>query len=338
MEKTAKVRNKRQFMKGYFVVFLVLVALFVFMTIVSRNFLTYDNLYNLARATAVYGIVALAMTFVIVTGGIDLSVGTNLGLAGMMFTLLIEQAGWAVAPAMICAVITCGCVGAINGVLIHDGKLPPFIATLGMKTITRAVILLISGGKNISIHNAGFNNFATLTIGVPGVDAYGNETTLGIPVMVLVWVILIVLSFIIFRYTTFGRNVFACGSNVNAARLSGISVRKTIYGAFIVSAVFCAVGGLLSTSRLRSGIPTLGDGYEEDAIAAAVIGGASMNGGRGSILGSILGLLFIIIIQDAMTLMMVPSYWQDFVKYVIVLLAVALDGVTYWRSTKAATS
>ena len=108
MEKTAKVRNKRQFMKGYFVVFLVLVALFVFMTIVSRNFLTYDNLYNLARATAVYGIVALAMTFVIVTGGIDLSVGTNLGLAGMMFTLLIEQAGWAVAPAMICAVITCG--------------------------------------------------------------------------------------------------------------------------------------------------------------------------------------------------------------------------------------
>jgi len=325
MEKTAKVRNKRQFMKGYFVVFLVLVALFVFMTIVSRNFLTYDNLYNLARATAVYGIVALAMTFVIVTGGIDLSVGTNLGLAGMMFTLLIEQAGWAVAPAMICAVITCGCVGAINGVLIHDGKLPPFIATLGMKTITRAVILLISGGKNISIHNAGFNNFATLTIGVPGVDAYGNETTLGIPVMVLVWVILIVLSFIIFRYTTFGRNVFACGSNVNAARLSGISVRKTIYGAFIVSAVFCAVGGLLSTSRLRSGIPTLGDGYEEDAIAAAVIGGASMSGGEGYIGGTVVGSLLIATIKNAGTLLGFDTNVTKVIIGALIIVAVLID-------------
>ena len=325
MEKTAKVGMKRQFMKGYFVVFLVLVALFIFMTIASKNFLTYDNLYNLARATAVYGIVALAMTFVIVTGGIDLSVGTNLGLASMMFTMLIEGAAWGVVPAIIAAVATCGCIGAINGVLIHDGKLPPFIATLGMKTITRAIILLISGGKNISIHNADFNNFATLTIGVPGVDAYGNETTLGIPVMVLVWIVLIIISFIIFRYTTFGRNIFACGSNVNAARLSGISVRKTIYGAFIVGAVFCAIGGLLSASRLRSGIPTLGDGYEEDAIAAAVIGGASMSGGEGYIGGTVVGSLLIATIKNAGTLLGFDTNVTKLVIGALIIVAVLID-------------
>ena len=325
MENTVKVGKKRQFMKGYFVVFLVLVALFVVMTIANNKFLTYDNLYNLARSTAVYGIVALAITFVIVTGGIDLSVGTNVGLSSMVFTLLIEMGGWAVAPALVAGVVACGVVGAINGVLVHDGKLPPFIATLGMKTITRSAILLISGGKNFTIHNDAFNKFATWTRGVPGIDAYGNETTLGLPVMVLVWVVLIVVSFIIFRYTTFGRNIFACGSNVNAARLSGISVRKTTYGAYIVSAVFCAVGGLLSASRLRSGIPTLGDGYEEDAIAAAVIGGASMSGGEGYIGGTVVGSILIATIKNAGTLLGFDSNVTKLVIGVLIIVAVLID-------------
>lgn len=325
MENTVKVGKKRQFMKGYFVVFLVLVALFILMAILNKKFMTYDNLYNLARSTAVYGIVALAITFVIVTGGIDLSVGTNVGLASMVFTLLLEMAGWAVLPAMVAGVAACAVVGAINGVLIHDGKLPPFIATLGMKTITRAAIMLISGGKNFTIHNDTFNKFATWTLGVPGIDAYGNETTLGLPVMVLVWILLIVVSFIIFRYTTFGRNIFACGSNVNAARLSGISVRKTTYGAYILGAVFCAIGGLLSASRLRSGIPTLGDGYEEDAIAAAVIGGASMSGGEGYIGGTVVGSLLIATIKNAGTLLGFDSNVTKLVIGVLIIVAVLID-------------
>ena len=325
MENTVKVGKKRQFMKGYFVVFLVLVALFVVMTIANNKFLTYDNLYNLARSTAVYGIVALAITFVIVTGGIDLSVGTNVSLSSMVFTLLIEMGGWAVAPALVAGVVACGVVGAINGVLVHDGKLPPCIATLGMTTITRSAILLISGGKNFTIHNDTFNKFATWTLGVPGIDAYGNETTLGLPVMVLVLIVLIIVSFIIFRYTTFGRNVFACGSNVNAARLSGISVRKTTYGAYIVSAVFCAIGGLLSASRLRSGIPTLGDGYEEDAIAAAVIGGASMSGGEGYIGGTVVGSILIATIKNAGTLLGFDSNVTKLVIGVLIIVAVLID-------------
>ena len=326
MENTAKVRTKKQFMKGYFVVFLVLLALMIVMTIINKSFLTYDNINNLLRSTAVYGIVALAMTFVIVTGGIDLSVGTNLGLAGMLFTLLIEEASWGVWPAVIAAIAVCAGVGAINGVLIHDGKLPPFIATLGMKTIIRAVIVLISSGRNISIHNDAFNNFAiSVPVGFPGVDAFGKEIKMGLPVMVLIWIVLIIISFIIFRYTTFGRNVFACGSNVNAARLSGISVRKTIYGAFIVSAVFCSIGGLLSASRLRSGIPTLGDGYEEDAIAAAVIGGASMSGGEGYIGGTVVGALLIATIKNAGTLMKLDTNWTKVIIGALIIVAVLID-------------
>ena len=326
MEKSAKVGMKRQFMKGYFVVFLVLVALFIIMTIANGNFLTYDNINNLLRSTAVYGIVALAMTFVIVTGGIDLSVGTNLGLASMLFTLLIEEAGWHVFPSIILAIVVCGIVGTINGVLIHDGKLPPFIATLGMKTIIRAVIVLISSGRNISIHNDAFNNFAiSVPIGIPGTDMFGKAIKMGLPVMVLIWIVLIVISFLIFRYTTFGRNIFACGSNVNAARLSGISVRKTIYGAFIVSAVFCAIGGLLSASRLRSGIPTLGDGYEEDAIAAAVIGGASMSGGEGYIGGTVVGSLLIATIKNAGTLLGFDTNVTKLVIGALIIVAVLID-------------
>ncbi len=323
--KTVKIGKRRQFMKGYFVVFLVLVALFVFMTFANKKFLTYDNLYNLTRSTAVYGIVALAMTFVIVTGGIDLSVGTHLGLSGMLLTMLIEEGGWSLAPAIIAAIVVCGVVGLINGILIHNGKLPPFIATLGIKTIIRAVILLISNGRNISIHNDAFKKFSALTIGFPGTDAYGNATTIGVPVMALVWIILIVISFLIFRYTTFGRNIFACGSNVNAARLSGISVRKTIYGAYIVSGLFCAIGGLLSTSRLASGIPTLGDGYEEDAIAAAVIGGASMSGGEGYIGGTVVGSILIATIKNAGTLLGFNSNVTKVIIGCLIIISVLID-------------
>lgn len=330
MEKTVKTGKKRQFMKGYLVVFLVLVAIFIFMTIVSKNFMTYDNLYNLARSTAVYGIVALAMTFVIVTGGIDLAVGTHVGLAGMILTMLIETTGLGgstggVFFAIVIAILSCGVVGLINGILIHDGKLPPFIATLGMMTITRAVVLLISGGRNISIHNKSFNDFATLTIGAPGIDAYGNETTIGVPVMALIWILLVIISFLIFRYTTFGRNIFASGSNVNAARLSGISVRKTIYGVYILSGLFCAIGGILSTSRLRSGIPTLGDGYEQDAIAAAVIGGASMSGGEGYIGGTVVGSILIATIKNAGTLLGFDSNITKIVIGILIVASVLID-------------
>ncbi|HIR06722.1 MAG TPA: ABC transporter permease [Candidatus Pullichristensenella stercoripullorum] len=323
---TAKTARKpRRLFAGYGVVFMVLIAVFVIMSIVNRNFMTYSNIYNLARSTAVYGIVALAMTFVIVTGGIDLSVGTHVGLAGMVVTLLTVYGGWNIFLAIFVALLSCAVAGIINGVLIHDGKLPPFIATMGMMTIVRAVILLISDARNISGLDKAFTDFAKSTVGFPGVDQFGNPTTVGIPVMALVWVILIVISWLMFRYTTFGRNVFACGSNVDAARLSGISVRKTTYGVYLLSGVYCGIGGILLTSRMASGIPTLGDGYEMDAIAASVIGGASMSGGEGYIGGTVVGSILIATIDNVGTLFGLNSNYTDIIIGALIVASVLID-------------
>ena len=318
-------RKPRRLFAGYGVVFMVLILVFVVMTIVNKNFMTYSNIYNLARSTAVYGIVALAMTFVIVTGGIDLSVGTHVGLAGMISTLLTVQAGWNIFAAILVSLVACAAAGLINGILIYDGKLPPFIATMGMMTIVRAFILLISGARNISGLPKAFTDFAKLTIGAPGVDQYGNPTTYGVPVMALVWIILIVISWLVFRYTTFGRNIFACGSNVDAARLSGISVRKTTYGVYLLSGIFCGIGGVLLTSRLSSGIPTLGDGYELDAIAASVIGGASMSGGEGYIGGTVVGSILIATIGNVGTLLGLNSNYTDIIIGLLIVVSVLID-------------
>ena len=209
--------------------------------------------------------------------------------------------------------------------LIHDGKLPPFIATMGMMTIVRAVILLISDARNISGLDKAFTDFAKSTVGFPGVDQFGNPTTVGIPVMALVWVILIIISWLMFRYTTFGRNVFACGSNVDAARLSGISVRKTTYGVYLLSGVYCGIGGILLTSRMASGIPTLGDGYEMDAIAASVIGGASMSGGEGYIGGTVVGSILIATIDNVGTLFGLNSNYTDILIGALIVASVLID-------------
>ena len=216
---------------------------------------------------------------------------------GMVVTLLTVYGGWNIFLAIFVALLSCAVAGIINGVLIHDGKLPPFIATMGMMTIVRAVILLISDARNISGLDKAFTDFAKSTVGFPGVDQFGNPTTVGIPVMALVWVILIIISWLMFRYTTFGRNVFACGSNVDAARLSGISVRKTTYGVYLLSGVYCGIGGILLTSRMASGIPTLGDGYEMDAIAMAVFGGILSTGGKGNLAGGAISAFIIVCLR-----------------------------------------
>lgn len=315
----------RRLFKGYGAVLLVLVAVFVVMSIINRNFMSYNNMFNLARSTAVYGIVALAMTFVIITGGIDLSVGVNVGLAGMIVTLLTVNGIMPMPLAMIAALAACAVAGLLNGVLIHDGKLPPFIATLGMMTIIRAVILLISNSRNITGLPDGFLGIAKKTFGISVTNKLGMQVTYGVPLMAVVWVLTIVISFIIFKHTTFGRNVFACGSNVEAARLSGISVRGTTYGVYILSGIFCGIGGILLTSRVASGIPTLGTGYEMDAIAAAVIGGASMSGGVGYVGGTVVGAILIATIGNAGTLLGLNSNYTQIIIGLLIVVSVLID-------------
>ncbi|HHT24296.1 MAG TPA: ABC transporter permease [Clostridiaceae bacterium] len=317
--------RKSNWFRGYGAVLLVMILVFIAMSIINENFMTYDNMFNLARSTAVYGIIALAMTFVIITGGIDLSVGAHVGLAGMMVTLLTVREITSMPVAIVLSLATCALVGLVNGVLIYDGKLPPFIATLGSMTIIRAVILLISNARNITGLPPSFLEISKKTFGITKENYLGMKTTYGIPLMAVIWIIAILLSFIIFKYTTFGRNVFACGSNVEAARLSGISVRKTTYGVYILSGILCGIGGILLTSRVASGIPTLGTGYEMDAIASTVIGGASMSGGVGYVGGTVIGSILIATIGNAGTLLGLNTNYTEIIIGLLIVVSVLID-------------
>lgn len=307
-----KSGKKFKLLEGYGVVTIVMILLFVVMSVINKNFMSYTNMFNLARATAVSGILALAMTFVIITGGIDLSVGTHVGLAGMVVTQLTVNGILPIGLAVIVALIATAAIGLFNGVLIYDGKLPPFIATMGVMTITRSIILIISNSRNITGLPNSFLALAKITV-------------LGIPFMAFVWIVVIIFSFIVFKYTTFGRNVFACGSNTEAARLSGISVRWTTYGVFMLSGILCGIGGILATARVASGVPTLGDGYEMDAIAATVVGGASMSGGVGYVGGTVVGTILIATITNAGTLLGFNTNVTRIIIGALIIIAVLID-------------
>jgi ribose transport system permease protein len=328
--KVAKPMGKR--LSGYAVPLLILVLLALVLTFATDSFLTYENIFNLARSTAVYGIVAIAMTFVIITGGIDLSVGPNVGLAGMIVALLVIQAGVNMWLAMIIGIAACALVGFFNGLMVYDGKLPPFIATLGTLTIIRAVIMLISGARNITGFGPEFLGIAKTTWGVTSTDVNGVATTYGVPLMAFVWIVVILVAYFIVKKTIFGRSIFAIGSNMEAARLSGISVRKTTYGAYIFSGILCGIGGILLTSRLASGIPTLGSGYELDAIAAAVVGGASMSGGEGSVGGTVVGAILIATIRNGGVLLGLNGQIIEIVIGCLIVFAVLLDSVSKRRA------
>ncbi len=322
-------------MSGYAVPLMILVLLAVVLSLVTDSFFTYENIFNLARSTAVYGIVAIAMTFVIITGGIDLSVGPNVGLAGMIVALLVIQGGMNMWLAMIIGIAACALVGFFNGAMVYDGKLPPFIATLGTLTIIRAVIMLISGARNITGFDKiapAFLQIAKTTWGVTATDANGVATTYGVPLMAFVWIVVILVAFFIVRKTIFGRSIFAIGSNMEAARLSGISVRKTTYGAYIFSGILCGIGGILLTSRLASGIPTLGQGYELDAIASAVVGGASMSGGEGSVGGTVVGAILIATIRNGGVLLGWNGQIIEIVIGCLIVFAVLLDSLSKRRA------
>lgn len=326
------VKKITQRLGGFGMPLIILVILAVILWIGTDSFMTYENIFNLARATSVYGIVAIAMTFVIITGGIDLSVGPNVGLAGMIVALLNIQNGVNIWLAMVVGIAACAVVGLFNGVMVYDGKLPPFIATLGTLTIIRGIIMLISGARNITGFGPEFLNIAKTTWGITRTDVNGVATTYGVPLMAFVWLVVILAAIFIVRRTVFGRSIFAVGSNMEAARLSGISVRKTTYGAYIFSAVLCGIGGILLTSRLASGIPTLGQGYELDAIASAVVGGASMSGGEGSVGGTVVGAILIATIRNGGVLLGLNGQIIEIVIGCLIVFAVLLDSMSKRRA------
>ncbi len=290
---------------------LVLLVLFVALSFASPTFLTVRNLSNLGRQTSIIGIVALGMTFVIISGGIDLSVGAVVGLSGMVAAMVMAS-GAGVPLAMLAAVGVSAAVGAVNGAVIFYGKVPPFIATLGTMTVARGIIMLISG--------------AAMVAGLPrSFTAFSQAEYLGIPSMIVVWAVIAVIAFVITRWTEFGRNVYTIGSNLEAARLSGIDVGRTTIAVYVLCPVFAGVAGILFTSRIANGVPTAGQGYELEAIAAAVIGGASLSGAEGSILGTVIGAVIMQLLRNGGNLLSINPFILEILIGSLIVVTVMLD-------------
>lgn len=289
----------------------ILMILFIALTFSTKDFLTLDNFSNLFRQAAVNGIVALGMTFVIISAGIDLSVGSVVGFSGIAVSLMMKS-GYPVTISIFVAISISIFFGILNGIIIYDGHVPPFIATLGTMAVIRGIVMLISSASMIGNLPKSFVNFAQINI-------------LGIPSLCFVWIIFIVICIFIARKTIFGRNVYAIGSSQEVARLSGINIRLNIYAIYALCAFLSAVAGILMTSRLANGIPTGGQSYEMDAIAACVIGGASLMGAEGTILGTVLGAIIMAVLRNGGNLLGVDAFVLQIVIGALIVDAVFVD-------------
>ena len=292
---------------------LIFVALCIIlaMSFVSPVFLTSQNITNILRQISLNGILSIGMTFVILTGGIDLSVGSVIAITGVISgSLMANGCNWFVAciAALVCALIC----GFVNGWLISYIEFQPFIATLSTMTIGSGIALAYSNGK-------------PYTISDPSFIKIGQGTVVGIPIPIILLFIFCAAGLVILNMTTFGRYVFAIGGNKNAAKLSGVRTRVVQLAVYVISSVCAWMVGLILAARISSGQPIAGEGYEMDAIAATAIGGTSMSGGIGSLSGTMCGFVLLGLLSNSMNLMNINSFYQKMVKGLLIILAVFLD-------------
>ncbi|WP_058724347.1 ABC transporter permease [Curtobacterium luteum] len=292
-------------------VLVVLLVVFGALTLLSDDFLTANNLANLARQVSIYGIIAIGQLLVILTGGIDLSTGSILGLSGAVTAQLIVD-GVPVVPAIALGLLIGAALGLFTGFVVTRFKLPPFIATLGMLGIARGIVLVITNANTVQGLPDGFQELA-------------NGTVLGVPNLLIVFVLLAAAAAFVLKRTVFGRYVYAVGSNAEAARLAGVPVKLVTVSVYVIAGLLSAVGGVLLTSRLGAGVPTAGTGFELQAIAACVIGGASLSGARGSAIGAACGALLIGVLNNGGNLLAVNSFYLQIAIGALILVAVAFD-------------
>jgi len=293
--------------------FIALVLVSVGLAVLSPDFLTVANLLNVMRQVSINALIAFGMTLVILLGGIDLSVGSILALSSVGIATLI-QAGVSPLLATLLGVIGGGLMGLFNGLVVSKGKVAPFIATLASMTILRGLALVVSGGSPIT----GFNSDLFSMLG-------GGYVAGLVPIPVVWMLIMFGLFAFLLKKTIFGRHVYATGGNEEAARLSGVKVDQIKLWVYTLSGAMSAMAGVVLTSRLNSAQPTAGSGYELDAIAAVVLGGTSLTGGRGWIFGTLMGALLIGVLNNGLNLLGVSSFYQQVIKGVVILLAVLID-------------
>lgn len=293
-----------------------LIALIIFSIILgffSESFLTVNNIMNLLRQISVNALIAFGMTFVILTGGIDLSVGSTLAL-GSALTAGLLTSGMDPILALLIGLLIGLVLGGVNGLIVTKGKVAPFIATLATMTIYRGVTLVYTGGKPIT----GLSNSFTF-------EMIGKGYVFGIPFPVILMLIIFFILYFVLRNTVFGRQVYSIGGNEEASILSGIKTDRIKIWIYSLTGMLSVLAGIIITSRLNSAQPTAGTTYELDAIAAVVIGGTSLSGGKGRIVGTLVGAMIIGIIDNGLNLLNVSSFYQQIVKGGIILLAVLLD-------------
>ena len=302
-------RSLRSYLQQFGLVFAFLL-LALTLTLLSNRFLTVSNTVNVLRQSTINGIIAVGMTMVILTAGIDLSVGSILGLTAVVTADLLQR-GWPVGLAVGAGLALGAAMGLINGLLITRGRIPPFIATLGMMTLARGLALTYTQGRPITGLPDGFRFLGTGFVGP-------------VPMPIVIAALVFVVGYLLLTRTRVGEYIYALGNNETAARFSGIPTRRYITLVYVVSGLLSALAGMILVARLDSAQPIVGQGYEFDAIAAVVIGGTSFAGGEGGLGGTLLGVLIIAVLNNGLNLLNVSSFYEQVVKGVVIALALLL--------------
>lgn len=292
--------------------YLILLAMIIVSAIISSNFLTGQNLGNLIKQNSIKGMLAIGMLLIIMTGDIDLSVGSIAGASNILVAVALVDWSMSAGISIFLAIAVSVAMGVVNGFFIVYRKLPAFIVTLAMMTIARGFAYLWSGGRPISVSN-------------PVLVAIKQNEFLGLPPYVWFFVVIFVIMFIVLRFVPYGRIIKAIGSNAQAVRLAGIRVNRYRFSIYIITGFLCGLVGVCSVARIGSASPLLGEGYEMDAISMVVIGGASLSGGKGDALKTLAGIFIIGMIGNIMNLMNVSAYWQQVIQGVIILAAIILQ-------------
>ncbi len=320
--------------------FFALIAIIVVFSFLSPYYFSVSNFLIMSSHVAIYGILAIGMLLVILNGGIDLSVGSTLGLAGVVAGFLMQGVtlnalGVVLYPPIwVVVLLVCALgafVGMINGILIARFKVPAFVATLGVMYVARGFALLMTNG--LTYNNLG----GKAELGNTGFDWLGFNRLAGIPIGVVVLVVLALIGSLVLNRSAFGRWLYSTGGNERAAELSGVPVKKVQVAVYMLSGICAAIAGLILSSQLTSAGPTAGTSYELTAIAAVVIGGAALTGGRGNIRGTLLGAFVIGFLSDGLVIIGISSYWQTVFTGAVIVLAVLLNAVQYRRRVKKTT-
>ena len=303
-----KVAKRTEFTLG-----IIIIVLFALAASLTKNFTSAYNLTNLTKQGAIVGVMAVAQTVIIIMGGIDISGGAIAGLGCMTMAMLQTRTDVPFPVTIVACILITVFTGLLNGIIIHDLKVPAMIATLGMQTVVRGIVKLMCGGLNITYQDARILNIGT------------GKLFDVIPHRAFIWIGVAALVFIILKYTVFGRNLYVIGSGLEVAKLSGIKVRKMHYLAYAFAGLLYGVAAIMLAARVGMAQPGTGEGYDMSAIAAAVIGGASLAGGRGAVTGTLLGTVLMVLITNAGTAFQIDPYVLDVTTGVLIIFAVSMD-------------